>query len=128
VFEDGTTDGNPKFIKQILDARAGKQAQLDVIVPILEETFSTLNNVKSNEKWETIRLRIAQLPACGKGMSFEFCAAFNDEKELALRKVRQLEQVQQNQGDEVAQAIMSHIKEQYQRKSVMLKGSLKQVQ
>jgi hypothetical protein len=128
VFEDGTTDGDPEFVRQILDARAGKQAQLARILPILEEASITLKDAGSNEKWQTIQLRIAQLPDCEKRRSFEFCAALNDEKELALREVKQVEQIKKERGDEVAQAIISHIKERYERSNIMLQLSLKQVQ
>ena len=128
VFEDGTTDGDPEFVKQILDARAGKQAQLARILPILEEAFITLKEAGSNQKWQTIQLKIAQLPDCEKRKSFEFCAAFKDEKELALREVKQVEQIKKDRGDDVAQAMISHIKERYEESNIMLRLSLKQVQ
>jgi hypothetical protein len=115
VFEDGTTDGDPEFVKQILDARAGKQAQLARIIPILEGASIALKEAGSSQKWQTLQLQIAQLPDCEKRKSFEFCAALNDEKELALRKVKQLEQIKRDRGDEVAQAIISHIRERYER-------------
>jgi len=128
VFEDGTTDGDPEFVKQILDARAGKQAQLARILPILEEASITLKEAGSSQKWQTIQLRIAQLPDCEKRRSFEFCAALNDEKELALRKVKQVEQINRDRGDQVAEAIISHIRERYERSNIMLQLSLKPVQ
>jgi hypothetical protein len=128
VFDDGTTDGGQKFIQQILDARAGTQAQLARIFSIFEENYAVLKRSDLKDKWQTISLRIAQLPNCETNRSFEFCAAFNDEKEVALRKIKQLEQIQQEQGDEAVQQIMSHIKERYERKSLMLQQSLKQIQ
>lgn len=128
VFEDGTTDGDPEFVKQILDARAGKQAQLARIIPILEGASIALKEAGSSQKWQTLQLQIAQLPDCEKRKSFEFCAALNDEKELALRKVKQVEQIKRDRGDEVAQAIISHIRERYERSNIMLQLSLKQVQ
>lgn len=128
VFEDGTSDGGHIFIQQILDARAGKQSQLARILSILEETAITSKNIDSKEKWQTVRLRIAQLPDCEKNRSFEFCAAFKDEKELALHKIKQLEQVRQERGDEVAQQVMSSIKERYERKNSMIQRALEQVQ
>lgn len=127
VFEDGTTDGDPEFIRQILDARAGEQAQLTRILSLLEETSIPLKKVDTKEKWQTLRLKIAQLSDCEKGKSFEFCAAFNDEKELALRKVKQLEQIQKDRGDEVAQSVLAHIRERYERNNIMIQLSLKQV-
>lgn len=127
VFEDGTTDGDHIFIQQILDARAGNQVQLARILSLLEETAITLKKVDSKEKWRTVRLRIAQLPDCEKNRSFEFCAAFNDERELALHEIRQLEQIRQEQSDEVAQQVMSRIKERYERRNILLQRSLKQV-
>ena len=128
VFEDGTTDGVPRFINQILEARAGKQAQMARILPILEDISLTLRKVNSKQERQSIQLRISQLLDCDGGRSFEFCAAFRDEKELALRKLRQFEQIQKDRGEEVAEALISHMKEQYERNNIVLQRSLKQVQ
>lgn len=39
VFDDGTTDGNPTFINQVLDARAGTKAQIDRILPQFDPRY-----------------------------------------------------------------------------------------
>ncbi|HST22232.1 MAG TPA: hypothetical protein VLR90_14000 [Blastocatellia bacterium] len=125
VFDDGTTSGDPEFIRQIIDARAGEQAQMTRMSPILQEALVSLKNVNPEQKWKTLKLRIAQLPNCEDGKSFEYCAALHDAKELLLDKIMQLEQIQQERGDDIAQQVMTHIKERYKRKSILLQHSLK---
>jgi hypothetical protein len=128
VFEDGSAVGGDRFIQQILDARAGNYAQLARILPILDETYSALKKAYLKGEWQTISHRVSRLPECEKNRSFEFCAAFNDEKELALRKISQLEQARIEKGDEVVEQMMTHIKERYERRNIMLQRSLKQLQ
>ena len=125
IFDNGTTSGDPEFIRQIVDARAGEQAQMTRMSPILQEALVTLKNVNPEQKWKALKLRIAQLPDCEDGKSFEYCAALNDEKELLLDKIMQLEQIQQERGDDVAQQVMIYIKERYERKNILLQNSLK---
>src|SRR5262249_46788333 len=46
ILEDGSTHGIPKFVDQIVDARAGRQAQLARFLEILEtDSLSTASSV-----------------------------------------------------------------------------------
>jgi len=125
IFDDGTTSGDPEFIRQIADTRAGEQAQMTRVSPILQDALVTWKNVSPEQKWKTLKLRIEQLPNCENGKSFEFCAALHDEKELLLDKIMQLEQIQQERGDDIAQQVVTYIKERYERKNILLQHSLK---
>jgi hypothetical protein len=125
LFEDGTAEGDRHFIKQIIDARAGNQAQLARILPILQHAFDTSKNVDLKQEWQTVKLGVAQLPEREEEKSFEFCAALHDEKELLLGKIKRLEQLQEERGDDVARQVLGDIKERLERKNVMLQRSLK---
>jgi hypothetical protein len=125
VYEDGTTEGVPKFINQILDARAGKQAQLQRILPIFEDGLVDAKNATFKQKWQTNALKIQNLPNRETGKSFEYNAALEDEKNLALIKVQQFEQIEQQEGEAKAREELIYIKEDYERKNQTLRNLLK---
>jgi hypothetical protein len=127
VYEDGTTDGVPKYINQILDARAGKQAQLQRILPILEDGLITTKNVTLKEKWRTNTLKIQNLPNSEEGKSFEYNAALQNEKNLALMKIKEFEQIEQIRGEEGFRKGLIFMKEEYERNSQTLRSVLKDI-
>jgi hypothetical protein len=128
VFDDGTTAGEFKYINQILDARAGTQAQVNRILPILEDALPTRKNAGIPPQWQTLKLRIEQLPESEEGKSFEFQAALHDAKEIAIAKIKEIEDAQQNTGESRAQQILAFIVEEYKRRNAQIQGSLNQRQ
>jgi hypothetical protein len=127
VYEDGTTSGEPEFINQILDARAGKQAQLQRLLPILEDGLVASKNVTLKEKWRTNTLKIQNLPNSEEGKSFEYNAALQNEKNLALMKIKEFEQIEQIRGEEGFRKGLIFMKEEYERKSQILRSVLKDI-
>ncbi len=125
LFEDGTSAGNPKIIKQIRDARAGNKAQTDRIVPIL---ILDERNGDLRQELEKRKSRISELPDQEDGRSFEFNAALQDAKHLAMMKVDELVQVEQRHGETAARRGLAHIKELYVVRSTKLKASLRSTQ
>lgn len=121
VFDDGTTIGNPKIIRQILDARAGCKAQIDRIRPILN-----FNARKGDlkQQWQFTRSKIGELPDQQPGKSFEFNAALQDAKHLAMMKVNELEVFEEKHGEDVARQRLTHINELYDVKSKKLQAFL----
>jgi hypothetical protein len=125
VYEDGTTSGEPKFINQILAARAGRQAQLERIIPILEEGLVTTKNVTLKEKWKSNTDKLKALPTSKEGESFEYNAALEDEKNLVLIKIKDAEQIEQQIGEEDARKEFTYLKKSYERKHQVLQDVLK---
>lgn len=119
VFDDGTAAGNPKIIKQIFDSRAGNKAQIDRIRPVL-----TLDARSGDlkQQWQKTRSRIGELPDQEAGKSFEFNAALQDAKHLAMMKIDELEQVEQKHGEDAARQRLTRIKELYDVRSKKLQG------
>lgn len=125
VFDDGTVDGNPKVIKQILDARAGNKRQIDRILSTLVLDTRTRD---LKQQWQEIRSRIADLPNREDGKSFEFNAALQDAKNLAAITIAELEQIEQKHGDDAARQKFANIKESYEVKSRKTQGALQRSQ
>lgn len=121
VFDDGTADGNPKIINQILDARSGNKKQIDRILPTL---MLDARNGDLMQQWQKIKSRIAELPNQEDGKSFEFNAALQDAKNLAALTIDELDQIQQKHGDDAARQRLANIKESYEVKSTKLQGAL----
>jgi len=46
VYEDGTSEGDAKFVKQIFDERAGTQAQMARILPLFRDALATPKNIR----------------------------------------------------------------------------------
>lgn len=113
VFDDDTTVGKAKFIRQILDARAGQKAQIARILPALQRTLDARNE-DLKEHWPRIKSEIGELPDQEEGKSFEFNAALQDAKHLALSKIVDIEQIMQKQGDDAARQRLAHVKERYE--------------
>jgi hypothetical protein len=119
VFEDGTTSGRAKYIKQILDARAGKQAQLQRISPIVNDSLVSTQSFTRNERWQTNISKIKNLPESEEGRSFEYNAALQDEKNSILMKAKQVEQIEQERGTDNARQMLTYLKEEYERKKIV---------
>src|SRR5690348_3837688 len=50
AYDDGTSDGIPKYVKEIQDTRAGKQAQLERILPIFQDSVAAQSS-NPEEQW-----------------------------------------------------------------------------
>jgi hypothetical protein len=128
VYEDGTSDGTPEFVGQILDARAGAQAQLARILPLLREIAATPKSMRLMQKREAIKLKFEQLPEEEQGKSFAFCVGLHDAKELAIDKLKQLEQIEQEKGEDAARQILPRVVNSYEKRNLSISNSLKRVQ
>lgn len=126
LFEDETSEGNATIIKQFTDARLGEHFQTARILRTLPNKLSPSG--KGLKQWQGIRLRIAELPESEAGQSFEFNAALQNAKNLAMGKIDELEQLQKQRGSDVAQRRLTHMKERYEARSVKLRGASKQNQ
>lgn len=128
VYEDGTSEGEFKFIKQILDARAGTQAQLARILPLFREILATPGNIRLMQKKEAVKLQLEQLPEEEEGKSIEYRLGLHDTKELAIDKLKQLEQIEQEKGEDVARQVFPRIVDTYEKRNLVILNSLKQTQ
>lgn len=128
VYEDGTSDGDAKFVRQIFDARAGTQAQLARILPLFRDVLATPKGMSLMQKWEAIKLKLEQLPEEEQGKSFEFRMGLHDAKELAIDKLKQLERIEQESGEDVARQVLQHIVDRYEKSNLSILTSLKHSQ
>jgi hypothetical protein len=127
VYEDGTWEGDDKYVRQILDARAGTQAQLARVLPLFRDALTTPKNMRLMQKREMIRYKIEQLTDEEEGKSFEYRMGLHDEKERAMNNLKQLEQIEQEKGEDIARQVLPHIINNYEKRNVSLLNSLKQV-
>jgi len=128
VYEDGMSDGDAKFAKQIFDVRQGTQAQLARILPFLREIAATPKSTRLMQKREAIQIKLEQLTEDEAGKSFEFCVGLHDAKELVIDKLKQLEQLEQEKGEDAARQLLPHIVEKYEKRNLSILNSLKRVQ
>jgi predicted outer membrane protein len=126
VYEDGTSDGVAKFVKQILDERAGTQAQLSRILPLFRDALATPQGKSLMKKRESIKLKLEQLPEDEDGQSLEFRIGLHNEKERALESLKQMGQVEQEQGEDVARHALPSIVNRYEKRNLAILNSLKQ--
>lgn len=125
VFDDGTADGNPAIIRQILDARDGNKTQIDRILPALS---LDARDGDLEHQWRRVKSRIGELPDQEDGRSFEFNAALQDAKHLAEMTIDELGRVQQKHGDDAVRQRLAEIKEVYGARSMKLQRSLHRYQ
>jgi hypothetical protein len=126
VYEDGTSDGVAKFVKQILDERAGTQAQISRILPLFRDALATPTSKRLMKKREEIKLKLEQLPEDEEGQSLEFRIGLHNEKERAIDSLKQLEQIEQERGEEIARQTLPHIVNGYEKRNLAILKSLKQ--
>ncbi|MEN3333272.1 MAG: hypothetical protein V7641_2637 [Blastocatellia bacterium] len=128
VYEDGTSDGESKFVRQIFDTRAGTQAQIARILPLFRDALVTPKNMRLMQKQEAIKLKLEQLPEEEEGRSLEFRVGLHNARELALDKLKQLEQIEQEKGEDVARQVLSYIVNKYEKENLAILKSLKRTQ
>jgi hypothetical protein len=127
VYEDGTSDGDLKFIKQIFDVRAGTQAQIARILPIFRDALATPKNMILVQKQEAMKLELEQIPEEEEeGQSFEFRRGLHDEKERAMNNLKQLEEVERERGEDITRKALSLIIDRYEKRNLAILNSLKQ--
>lgn len=127
VYEDGTSDGVAQFVKQILDERAGTQAQISRILPLFRDALTTPTSKRLVKKREEIKLKLEQLPEDEEGQSLEFRIGLHNEKERAMDSLKQLEQIEQERGEDIARQILPRIVNGYEKRNLAILQSLKQV-
>ncbi len=127
VYEDRTSGGDAKYVKQIYDVRAGTQAQLSHILPLFRDALATPKNMRLMQKREAIKLALQQLPEEEEGKSFEYHLGLHDAKELAIDKLKQLEQIEQEKGEETARQVLPHMIEKYEKRNLSILNSLKRI-
>jgi hypothetical protein len=112
---DGTVEGVPQYVKQIQDRRAGTHAQLERILLIFEDSLAA-QSLTAEEQWQKNVQKLQNLPEREEGKSFEYNAALKDEKNLALMRAEEYEQIKEKDGTEEARKRLTHLKETYERK------------
>ena len=127
VYEDGTSEGDPKYIKQIFDARAGTQAQLTRILPLFRDALVTPKTMSLVQKQEAIKLKLEQLPEEEEeGQSLEFRVGLHDEKERAMNNLKELERIEQERGEDIARRVLPIMVNTYEKRNLAVLNSLKQ--
>lgn len=127
VYEDGTSEGDAKFVKQIFDARAGTQAQLTRILPIFRDALATPKTMSLVQKQEAMKLKLEQLPEEEvEGQSLEFRVGLHDEKERAMNNFKELEQIEQEKGEDIARQVLPIMVNTYEKRNLAILNSLKQ--
>jgi hypothetical protein len=116
AFDDGTGEGVPKYVKKIQDTRAGKQAQLERILPIFQDSLAAQSSIPE-EQWQKNVLKLQNLPESEEGKSFDYNAALKDAKNLALMQAGEYEQVKEKDGTDKARQRLTHLKETYEGKN-----------
>ena len=128
VYEGGTSGGDAKYVKQIYDVRAGTQAQLSHILPLFRDALATPKNMRLMQKREAIKLALQQLPEEEEGKSFEYNLGLHDTKESAMEKLKQLEQIEQEKGEDVARQVLPRIVNNYEKRNLSILSSLNRAQ
>ncbi|MEN3331554.1 MAG: hypothetical protein V7641_919 [Blastocatellia bacterium] len=128
VYEDGTSDGDAKFVKEIFAERAGEQEQLARILPLFRDTLVTRKNMSLMQKREVVKLKLEQLPVHEEeGWSLAFRTGLHNEKERAMNNLKQLEQVENERGEDIARKALLLIIDRYEKRNLAILNSLKQV-
>jgi hypothetical protein len=127
VYEDGSSDGVPEFIRQIFDVRRGTQAQLAHIMPLFRNALLTSKTERFMQKRETVRLSLEQLSEEAANKSDEFRVGLHDEKEIAINKLNQLERIENEKGEDVARKALEYIVNDYEKRSLEILNSLKHI-
>jgi hypothetical protein len=115
VYDDGTGEGIPEYVKQTQDTRAGKQAQLERILPIFEDSLAAQSS-NAEEEWQKNIRKLHNLPEREEGKSFDYNAALQNAKNLALMQAGEYEQVKEKDGTDEARKMLAHLKETYEGK------------
>ena len=127
VYEDGASEGEPEFIRQIVDTRAGTQVQLARILSLLNDLSRTSSSVSFNQKKQSLKDRFRQLPETEERKSFEFGVGLHDVKESVIHKLNQLEKIQQEKGEDISRHALSQLIADYNKKSLSISNTLKRV-
>lgn len=125
VYEDGTSDGDASFVKRIFDARAGRQAQLMHILPSFRDALIASKTMSLVQKREAIKLKIEQLSEEVEGQSLEFRVGLHDEREEALANLKEIEQVVQEKGEDIARQVLQVMINKYEKRNLAILNSLK---
>jgi hypothetical protein len=126
VYEDGAFEGTDKYVKQILDARAGRQAQLERLIPILQNMLANTKNKELYQSIQNLKISIEKLPEQEEGKSFEFNSALRGTKELALIRMKRYEEQEQSEGEDSVLKVLTLYKSSCEKKNLMLKNASKQ--
>jgi hypothetical protein len=126
VYEDGTSEGDAKFVKQIFDARAGTQLQLTRILPLFRDASVTPKTMSLTQKREAMKLKLEQLPEEEEGQSLEFRVGLHDEKERAMNNLKELERIEQERGEDITRQILPIMVNTYEKRNLAILNSFKQ--
>lgn len=117
TFPDGTGDGNPKIIQEMLDSVLGRSIQAERVNRILEEA-SIDNDMELVETLDTVAAKIASLPDPPEAeKSWAVRAALRSETEGALMILGQLKQVYESEGIERFKQALEGIKADYRQRA-----------
>jgi len=108
-----------------MDVRAGTQAQLGRVFPLFRDISSTPKSMRIRQTREAVKLKLEQLPEEESGKSVEYRLGLHDTKELAIDKIKQIEQVEQEKGEDIVRKILPHIIDKYENKKLLISNSLK---
>src|SRR5262249_16060251 len=128
VYEDATSDRMAKYLNLIIDARAGRQVQLAHFLDMLENEHRTSTSSRhprdEGERLKYLETQVASLPETESGKSFEFTAALHSEREALLGKIRELQKIREDRGDDVAKAVLMDMQRRYREKNAILLRAL----
>ena len=95
IFEDGSSDGNPQYIKQIKDKRLGEKTQIKRAIPLLQKG-SEASEGDPAEALRQLRADISSLAVKDKEyLSDDYALGLHDRKALLLRQLERLQHKQQ---------------------------------
>jgi hypothetical protein len=115
AYDDGVVKGVLREVKEIQDTRAGKQAQLERILPIFQNSLDAQSS-NSEEQWQKNVLKLQNLPEREEGKSFTYNAALQNTKNRAIMQAKEYEQVKAKDGTDEARKMLTALKETYEGK------------
>jgi hypothetical protein len=92
LFDDNTSEGNPKIIREIKEHRAGKIAQFARIVPLIKKALNAPDEKLAVEVQQA-KAAISGLPVQQQGASVYFKAGLHNAKERVLMDLNRSEEL-----------------------------------
>lgn len=120
LFEDGSSDGDNKVVRDIKNRRLGEKIQLMRILPLLEEALG-VEDSELPVSIERLKARISALPdKPQKGESPEIMGGLHHGKQYIYAKLERLKQLQDENDVVNLRTELTKIKHRYKKETTKL--------
>lgn len=116
VFDDGKSEGDERFIKEIKDVRHGKRLQLARIIPLIRKA-EVAQDMDTAAALEDLEIQITALPEFKDAtLSGNVQLGLQNGREFILNKIRALKHTNRNRGLPQRTIVIGNLREHTERK------------